>query len=248
MNNEHPINIPEPRMERYNPHAIEKKWQTAWEQSGLYKFDEDAPGEKFYALTMFPYPSGNLHIGHWYNFAPADSWGRYMRMKGFNVFEPQGYDSFGLPAEQHAITTGIHPRVNTESNIANMRRQLRRLAGFGVFDRALRDSRRFEQSEELRAQLFGVGDQLVEVGFHHARGNRLGRRAVPALPHHEPGEVAGRHQADERRFEKQRLGGELREEMDPGSHLTPVWDQRRTESNQTAPSRAASCITASNSR
>ena len=62
MNNEHPINIPEPRMERYNPHAIEKKWQGAWEQSGLYKFDEDAPGEKFYALTMFPYPSGNLHI------------------------------------------------------------------------------------------------------------------------------------------------------------------------------------------
>ena len=91
MNDEHPINIPEPRMERYNPHAIEKKWQTAWERSGLYKFNEDAPGEKFYALTMFPYPSGNLHIGHWFAMAPSDALARYRRTGiGIVVSTPHG--------------------------------------------------------------------------------------------------------------------------------------------------------------
>ena len=110
-------NIQEPRAERYNPHAIEGKWQEQWEKDGLYTFNEDAPGEKYYALTMFPYPSGNLHIGHWYaNIAP-DARARWLRMRGYNVLFPMGFDAFGLPAEQYAVQTGTHPRTTTEQNI-----------------------------------------------------------------------------------------------------------------------------------
>ena len=76
-NEPQPINIPEPRSERYNPHAIEAKWQQQWAADGLYTFNPDAPGEKFYALTMFPYPSGNLHIGHWYSYCAPDARARF---------------------------------------------------------------------------------------------------------------------------------------------------------------------------
>ena len=95
----------------YNAREIEKKWQKNWEKADLYKANlKDKKHPKYYNLVMFPYPSGDkLHIGHWYNFAPADSWGRYIRMKGSNVFEPIGFDSFGLPAENYAIKTGTPP-------------------------------------------------------------------------------------------------------------------------------------------
>ncbi|MEY3744396.1 MAG: leucyl-tRNA synthetase, partial [Actinomycetota bacterium] len=117
---------------------IESRWQDWWEENGTF----DAPNpagplgdpakvagrEKLFIMDMFPYPSGaGLHVGHPLGYIATDVFARYKRMKGFNVLHTLGYDSFGLPAEQHAITTGIHPRVNTESNIANMRRQLRRL-------------------------------------------------------------------------------------------------------------------------
>ena len=117
---------------------IESRWQDVWEQEGTF----DAPNpagplgdparvagrEKLFIMDMFPYPSGaGLHVGHPLGYIATDVYARYKRMKGFNVLHTLGYDSFGLPAEQHAITTGIHPRVNTEQNIANMRRQLRRL-------------------------------------------------------------------------------------------------------------------------
>lgn len=113
-------------MSLYNPGEIELKWQKRWQKEGLYKTDFNKTADKYYNLVMFPYPSGDkLHVGHWYNFAPSDSWGRYMRLKGYNVFEPIGYDSFGLPAENYAIKNGVHPAISTEKNIKYMQKQLK---------------------------------------------------------------------------------------------------------------------------
>ena len=107
---------------------IDKKWQKKWEESKLYKFDRDKLDKKLYCLEMFSYPSGaKLHIGHWYNFGLTDSWARMKRMQGYNVFHPQGFDAFGLPAENYAIKTGIHPKDSTMSNIETMRRQLKEM-------------------------------------------------------------------------------------------------------------------------
>jgi leucyl-tRNA synthetase len=109
---------------RYDPAEIEPKWQRRWEETGIYRAKDGVPGKKnWYALTMFPYPSGDLHIGHWYAFAPADAHARFMRMAGWNVMHPQGFDAFGLPAENAAIQRGTHPREWTLANIENMRRQ-----------------------------------------------------------------------------------------------------------------------------
>ncbi|MBQ4472452.1 MAG: leucine--tRNA ligase, partial [Alphaproteobacteria bacterium] len=91
----------------------------------LYKYDENAKGEKLYCLEMFSYPSGaSLHCGHWYNFAPIDSWARFKKMQGYNVFHPMGFDAFGLPAENYAIKTGVHPKDSTLKNIDIMTNQL----------------------------------------------------------------------------------------------------------------------------
>lgn len=112
----------------YEARKNEQKWQKIWEESKIYETDLGSAKPKFYNLVMFPYPSGDkLHIGHWYNFAPADSFARYMRMKGFNVLEPMGFDSFGLPAENYAISHGVHPKKSTASNIATMRKQLKEM-------------------------------------------------------------------------------------------------------------------------
>jgi leucyl-tRNA synthetase len=105
----------------YNPGEIEPKWQERWESDGLYHADIDATQPKHYALTMLPY----LHIGHWYAVAPSDARARYMRMKGFNVMFPMGFDAFGLPAENAAIKRNIHPKVWTYKNIQYMRKQFR---------------------------------------------------------------------------------------------------------------------------
>ncbi len=111
----------------YNPSLNEKKWQATWEEKKTYDTDlKSSKKKKYYNLVMFPYPSGDkLHIGHWYNFGPADSWGRYMRMKGYNVFEPMGFDAFGLPAENYAINTGIPPASSTAKNVETMIKQLK---------------------------------------------------------------------------------------------------------------------------
>jgi leucyl-tRNA synthetase len=111
--------------ERYQAGEVERRWQAEWERTGLYHAREDAPGEKYYALVMFPYTSGDLHIGHWYNYGPADSHARYKRMQGFNVLEPIGFDAFGLPAEEAAISRNIHPKDWTMSNIERMEQQLK---------------------------------------------------------------------------------------------------------------------------
>jgi leucyl-tRNA synthetase len=109
----------------YNPREIEKKWQQRWADDRLYEVTEDSPKPKYYALTMFPYTSGDLHIGHWYAMAPSDVGARFKRMQGYNVLHPMGFDAFGLPAENAAIKRGIHPFLWTMQNVANMRRQLK---------------------------------------------------------------------------------------------------------------------------
>ncbi len=112
--------------DRYEPAAIEPKWQQRWADLRLHETDlYDTSRPRYYLLTMYDYPSGSLHIGHWYVKTPTDAIGRYHRMHGENVFMPVGFDAFGLPAENAAIKNGIHPRDWTMSNIENMRRQLR---------------------------------------------------------------------------------------------------------------------------
>ncbi|MGD9118017.1 MAG: class I tRNA ligase family protein, partial [Dehalococcoidia bacterium] len=116
----------------YNPREIEKKWQQRWADDKLYEVTEDSPRPKWYALTMFPYTSGDLHIGHWYPMAPSDVHARYKRMQGYNVLYPMGFDAFGLPAENAAIKRGIHPFIWTMQNVENMRRQLKSIGA--IFD------------------------------------------------------------------------------------------------------------------
>lgn len=115
--------------------AIDKKWQDKWAESGLYKFDPNKEGEKLYVLEMFSYPSGSqLHAGHWFNYGPVDSWARFKRMQGYNVFQPMGFDAFGLPAENFAIKTGIHPQDSTIKNIAKMEEQLKAMGAMFNWD------------------------------------------------------------------------------------------------------------------
>ena len=109
----------------YRPEDIEPKWQARWEADKLYQPKRDPDKSKFYALTMLPYPSGDLHIGHWYAMTPSDARARFKRMQGYNVFFPIGFDAFGLPAENAAIKHNIHPKEWTYANIERMRGQLR---------------------------------------------------------------------------------------------------------------------------
>ena len=111
----------------YDPAEIEPKWQKKWEDDGLYHADVEPDREKHYALTMLPYPSGDLHIGHWYAISPSDARARFMRMRGYNVLFPMGFDAFGLPAENAAIKRNIHPKEWTYANIERMRAQLGRM-------------------------------------------------------------------------------------------------------------------------
>jgi len=122
-------------VEKYTPRDIEKKWQQKWAEDKLYETREDTSKTKWYALTMFPYTSGDLHIGHWYAMAPSDVHARYKRMQGFNVLHPIGFDSFGLPAENAAIKRGIHPYIWTMNNIENMRRQLKSMGAMHDWSR-----------------------------------------------------------------------------------------------------------------
>ncbi len=112
----------------YDPKAIEPRWQAAWLTEQTFRAEIDPSRPKYYVLDMFPYPSGEgLHVGHPKGYISTDVIARYKRMRGFNVLHPMGWDAFGLPAEQYAVKTGTHPRITTERNIANYRRQLRSL-------------------------------------------------------------------------------------------------------------------------
>jgi leucyl-tRNA synthetase len=112
----------------YDHHALEVKWQAYWEQHRTFRVADDRAKPKFYCLDMFPYPSGSgLHVGHLEGYTATDIVSRYKRMKGFNVLHPMGWDAFGLPAEQYAVKTGIHPVVTTAENIATFKRQMKRV-------------------------------------------------------------------------------------------------------------------------
>src|SRR5271169_1161690 len=99
----------------YNPNAIERKWQAYWEDNAVFRAAIDPNKPKYYALDMFPYPSGaGLHVGHPEGYTATDILSRYKRMRGFNVLHPMGWDSYGLPAERYAMQTNVHPRITTE--------------------------------------------------------------------------------------------------------------------------------------
>ncbi len=109
---------------------IDQKWQKKWKEEKLYKYNPNSNKKKYYTMEMFSYPSGaKLHLGHWFNFAPADSFARFKTMQGYNVFHPMGFDAFGLPAENYAIKTGIHPEDSTLKNIETMKKQLEEMGG-----------------------------------------------------------------------------------------------------------------------
>lgn len=119
----------------FNPQAFEPKWQKKWEADQLYRAVIDESKPKHYALTMLPYPSGDLHIGHWYAMTPSDARARFMRMRGYNVMFPMGFDAFGLPAEGAAIKHNIHPKKWTYANIERMRTQMRSMGAMFDWER-----------------------------------------------------------------------------------------------------------------
>lgn len=125
------------KYDRYQPHKIEPFWRQKWEESKLYRSVIDQSKPKHYALTMLPYPSGDLHIGHWYAMVPSDAHARFMRMKGYNVLFPMGFDAFGLPAENAAIKRKIHPQTWTMSNIEKMREQLKTMGAMFDWEREI---------------------------------------------------------------------------------------------------------------
>jgi leucyl-tRNA synthetase len=146
-------------MSDYMPTQIEPKWQAKWEADGLYHSDIDPKRPKHYALTMLPYPSGDLHIGHWYAMTPADARARYKRMNGFNVMFPMGFDAFGLPAENAAIKRGVHPKEWTYRNIDIMRRQMRTMGAMFDWRREAvsADPEYYKWTEWFFAQLYKHG-------------------------------------------------------------------------------------------
>ena len=143
----------------YNPRMIEQKWQEKWEADKLYRAIIDKTRPKHYALTMLPYPSGDLHIGHWFSMIPPDTRARYKRMQGYNVMFPMGFDAFGLNAENAAIKDGIHPMKRTFQNIERMRRQMRSMGTMFDWEREAvsADPEYYKWTEWFFIQLFKHG-------------------------------------------------------------------------------------------
>lgn len=126
---------------KYNPNEIEARWQKYWAENGTFHAENNSEKPKYYVLDMFPYPSGaGLHVGHPLGYIASDIYARFKRHQGFNVLHPQGYDSFGLPAEQYAIQTGQHPDKTTKENIARYREQLDKIGFSFDWSREVRTS------------------------------------------------------------------------------------------------------------
>ncbi|MBU4274531.1 leucine--tRNA ligase [Patescibacteria group bacterium] len=150
---------------KYNPQKIEKKWQNFWEKKGFYRAQNPAPsqkrlGPKFYILVEFPYPSGDgLHVGHVRSYTALDAVARKKRMQGFNVLYPMGWDAFGLPAENYAIKTGIHPSITVKKNIANFKRQMKSLGLSFDWEREINttDPKYYKWTQWIFLQLFKNG-------------------------------------------------------------------------------------------
>ena len=148
------------RMAGYEPGKIEPKWQAYWEAHKSFKAEDKSDKPKYYILDMFPYPSGQgLHVGHPEGYTASDIIARYKRMKGFNVLHPIGWDAFGLPAEQYAINHGVHPRITTEQNIANFKRQIKSLGFSYDWDREINttEPEYFKWTQWIFLQLYKRG-------------------------------------------------------------------------------------------
>jgi leucyl-tRNA synthetase len=143
----------------YQPQILEKKWQAQWDADKLYRSVIDETRPKHYALTMLPYPSGDLHIGHWYAMTPSDARARFKRMQGYNVLFPMGFDAFGLPAENAAIKEGIHPMKRTNENIERMRKQLHSMGAMFDWEREVvsSDPEYYKWTEWFFIQLYKMG-------------------------------------------------------------------------------------------
>ena len=170
---------------QYNHLAIEKKWQKFWAENQTFKASNESDKPKYYVLDMFPYPSGaGLHVGHPLGYIASDIYARYKRHKGFNVLHPQGYDSFGLPAEQYAIQTGQHPAKTTEANIATYRKQLDNIGFSFDWTREVRTSNPayYKWTQSIFIELFNswynqdtdkAEDISILISIFKKEGNRL---------------------------------------------------------------------------
>ena len=178
-------------MPDYDPHAVEAKWQEYWERNKTFCTQEVRSKPKLYVLDMFPYPSGEgLHVGHPEGYSATDMYCRFQRMKGYNVLHPMGYDAFGLPAEQYAIETGTHPRITTERNIANIRRQIKRLGFSYDWNRefASTEPDYMRWTQWIFLQLFDTWFDREFVWTDTAGKKRVGKgRPIAELPI--PGEI-----------------------------------------------------------
>jgi leucyl-tRNA synthetase len=169
---------------KYDPQAIEKKWQKFWKEKKTFKSEIDPKKPKYYILDMFPYPSGaGLHVGHVTGYTGTDILARYKRQKGFNVLHPMGWDSFGLPAEQFAIRTGTHPSITTKANIDTYRRQLESLGFSYDWDReiATSDASYYKWTQWIFTKLFEKGlayEAEINVNFCPALGTVLANEEV----------------------------------------------------------------------
>lgn len=146
--------------EPYSPKTIEPKWQKRWEEAGVFRAEADPGKPKLYILDMFPYPSGaGLHVGHPEGYTATDIFSRFKRMQGFTVLHPMGWDAFGLPAENHAIATGLHPREVTKKNVANFRRQIKSLGFSYDWDREVdtTDPAYYKWTQWIFLQLYKKG-------------------------------------------------------------------------------------------
>ena len=152
-------------MSKYDPAEIEPKWQAYWEAHQTFKTVEDSSKEKFYCLDMFPYPSGaGLHVGHPEGYTATDILCRYKRKRGFNVLHPMGWDAFGLPAEQYALSTGTHPAITTAKNVENFTRQIKALGFSYDWDREVNttDPEYYRWTQWIH-QLYRKGLRIAEV-------------------------------------------------------------------------------------
>ncbi len=171
-------------MRKYDPNAIEKKWQAIWKKNKTFRCEVDLSKPKYYVLDMFPYPSGaGLHVGHVTGYTGTDILARYKRQRGFNVLHPMGWDSFGLPAEQYAIRTGTHPAVTTKANIDTYRRQLESLGFSYDWDReiATSDATYYKWTQWIFTKLFEQGlayEAEVNVNYCPTLGTVLANEEV----------------------------------------------------------------------
>ncbi len=153
-------------MNRYDSTKSEAKWLKIWQKAELYK-TPDKPNSKLYNLVMFPYPSGNLHLGHWYNFAPADTLARFSRMHGKDILEPFGFDSFGLPAENAAIKRGLMADEWIDQNIGDMTQQIQKLGAMYDWDKVLKtsDPKYYKWTQWIFLQLFNADKAYQQKGL-----------------------------------------------------------------------------------